>query len=109
MPTISRKSNPQQMVAASAPPADDMPTIARKSAPALEASASESSEPAAKSEDETASKGDPNLVHLKSPPDKDEQKDLRMRNKRWVVDETPGARQLFFAPMERSAGTISST
>ncbi len=96
MPTISRKSNPQQMAAASAAPVDDMPTITRKSAPVLEASASGNSAAAAKSEDETASKSDPNLVHLKSPPDKDEQKDLRMRNKRWVVDETPGARQLFF-------------
>jgi hypothetical protein len=96
-PTISRKSNPQQMAAAdSAPPADDMPTITRKSAPALEASASASTEQPAESESETASKSDPNVVHLKSPPDKDQQKELRMRNKRWVVDETPGARQLFF-------------
>lgn len=96
-PTISRKSKPQQMAAAdSAPAADDLPTITRKSAPVLEASASESGETPAKRESETASKGDPNVVHLKSPPDKDQQKELRMRNKRWVVDETPGARQLFF-------------
>jgi hypothetical protein len=43
-----------------------------------------------------AAKSDPNVVHLKSPPDKDQQKELRMQHKRWVVDETPGARQLFF-------------
>jgi hypothetical protein len=74
-----------------------MPTITRKSAPVLEAAASENAEqkPAA-SESETASKDDPDVVHLKQPPDKDQQKDLRMQNKRWVVDETPGARQLFF-------------
>ena len=94
-PTISRKSSPQQRTAAdSPPPMDGMPTITRKSAPVLEASASESTGTSAESE--TASKSDPNVVHLKSPPDKDQQTELRMRNKRWVVDETPGARQLFF-------------
>jgi hypothetical protein len=93
-PRISRKSNPQQMAAASG---DAMPTITRKSAPVLEAAASESTgQKPAESETETASKSDPDLVHLKQPPDKDQQKDLRMHNKHWVVDETPGARQLFF-------------
>jgi hypothetical protein len=97
-PTISRKSSAQQMAATeTAPPADDMPTITRKSAATSEASASETAEPtAAEHEAESASKSDPDVIHLKSPPDKDQIKDLRMRNKRWVVDETPGARQLFF-------------
>jgi hypothetical protein len=96
-PTITRKSNPQQMAALDVAAGDSMPTITRKSAPVLEAAAAESASPkATESESETASKGDPDVVHLKQPPDKDQQKDLRMQNKRWVVDETPGARQLFF-------------
>jgi hypothetical protein len=97
-PTISRKSSAQPMAATdAAPSADDMPTITRKSAATLEASASKTAEPtAAEDEAKAASKSDPDVIHLKSPPDKDQIKDLRMRNKRWVVDETPGARQLFF-------------
>jgi hypothetical protein len=108
MPTITRKSQPQQMAALdAAASSDDMPTITRKSAPVLEASAPAAaeekpaegqSEAAAKtdSDQKNSEAGDPNVVHLKSPPDKDQIKELRMRNKRWVVDETPGARQLFF-------------
>ncbi|MDQ7249105.1 hypothetical protein [Dongia sedimenti] len=93
-PTISRKSAPQAVATTSG---DALPTITRKSAPVLESSASETAaKQPAESDDETASKSDPDVVHLKQPPDKDEQKELRMRNKRWVVDETPGARQLFF-------------
>jgi hypothetical protein len=85
------------MAAVDGAPADaDLPTITRKSAPVLEASAADPSASPAESDGETASKSDPDVVHLKSPPDKDQQKDLRMQNKRWVVDETPGARQLFF-------------
>jgi hypothetical protein len=43
-----------------------------------------------------AANTDPRVVHLKDPPDKEMQKTLRTEGKRWVVDETPGARQLFF-------------
>jgi len=107
-PTISRKPQAQQMAALDPTATDsataamdsgDMPAITRKSAPALEASAAATSDakPSKReAEAATSEKGDPNVVHLKSPPDKDQIKDLRMRNKRWVVDETPGARQLFF-------------
>ena len=97
MPTITRKSQPQQTAAAdaAAPDSGDMPTITRKSAP--ETSASADTKPAeSESENRTASNSDPNVVHLKSPPDKEQVVALRMQNKRWVVDETPGARQLFF-------------
>jgi hypothetical protein len=104
LPTISRGSGGQQLAAA-APAADgenEVPTISRKStqtAAATTASGDADSNPApTEDKSETTSKGDPNVVHLKSPPDKDQQKDLRMQNKRWVVDETPGARQLFFGP-----------
>jgi hypothetical protein len=85
-PTITR--------AAAAMP-DDAPQITR---PSQQTATAPTTAPAdgEKKPDETASKSDPNVVHLKSPPDKDQQKDLRMQNKRWVVDETPGARQLFF-------------
>ena len=97
VPTIARASDAQQMAALGVATGDEMPTITRKSAPVLEASAPAGAEQKpAESESEAASKSDPNVVHLKSPPDKDLQKELRMRNKRWVVDETPGARQLFF-------------
>ncbi|WP_395015496.1 hypothetical protein [Dongia sp.] len=102
LPTISRKSQPQQTAALDAaavesPAAGDAPSITRSSAPVLEASAGADAAPAeGEAESETAAKGDPNVVHLKSPPDKEQIAELRMRNKRWVVDETPGARQLFF-------------
>jgi hypothetical protein len=97
MPTITRKPQPQQMADASAPESDDLPTITRKGATVQEASASSEQKPAAnESETETAANSDPNVVHLKSPPDKEQMIALRMQNKRWVVDETPGARQLFF-------------
>ena len=39
---------------------------------------------------------DPNVVHLKDAPDRDTQRNLMAQHKRWIVDETPGARQLFF-------------
>jgi hypothetical protein len=39
---------------------------------------------------------DPNVVHLKDAPDRETQRNLMAAHKRWVVDETPGARQLFF-------------
>jgi hypothetical protein len=87
-PTITR---------AAAPVADDEPQITRASQQTAAAPVTPTESAGEKPEaSETASKSDPNVVHLKSPPDKDQQKDLRMQNKRWVVDETPGARQLFF-------------
>jgi hypothetical protein len=101
-PTISRKPQPEQtgaqQMAALDPQAaaDDLPTIARQSTPSLDASASTGEESASAKEEENAAKSDPNVVHLKSPPSKEEMIELRMRGKRWVVDETPGARQLFF-------------
>jgi hypothetical protein len=106
-PTITRKPQPQQMAtldpsatgsAATTMESGDLPTITRKSAPALEASAATSdAKPSEKDAAATTTEnGDPNVVHLKSPPDKDQVIALRMQNKRWVVDETPGARQLFF-------------
>jgi hypothetical protein len=100
-PTITRKAQPQQMAAldptAAASTPEDMPTITRKSAETPEASASTGAEKRpAESDSEKAAKSDPNVVHLKSPPDKEQMIALRMQNKRWVVDETPGARQLFF-------------
>ena len=93
-PTISRAAAPEVG-------ADEMPNITRKSAPVLEAATTTNTdkkpaESATETETESKTESDPDVVHLKSPPDKDEQKELRMRNKRWVVDETPGARQLFF-------------
>jgi hypothetical protein len=98
-PTISRRSQPEQ-VAAVAPPAagDDVPQITRKSTQTAAAAPEAAAEQTTDNESKTASKGDPDVVHLKSPPDKDQQKELRMQHKRWVVDETPGARQLFFGP-----------
>jgi hypothetical protein len=101
LPTITRAAKTQQASATTATTATDaeVPTITRKSAPAAVAAADESdAEGPAQSESEPASTSDPNVVHLKHPPDKDQMIALRMQNKRWVVDETPGARQLFFGP-----------
>jgi hypothetical protein len=94
-PTISRAAAPQLLASsAPAPEGDAAPEITRGAQTAAAASADAGSqEPAAQ---EAASTSDPDVVHLKSPPDKDQQTELRMRHKRWVVDETPGARQLFF-------------
>ena len=95
-PTISRGAKPQLMAALDpAASGDDMPVITRNSTPSAAPIEGEGAEkkPA---ESDTETKGDPNVVHLKSPPDKEQITELRMRNKRWVVDETPGARQLFF-------------
>jgi hypothetical protein len=103
MPTITRNTPPQQMAAldptsAASGGAEDAPTITRNSPPVLEASAAADDATDVEATEESASKpaGDPNVVHFKSPPDKEQITELRMRNKRWVVDETPGARQLFF-------------
>jgi hypothetical protein len=41
---------------------------------------------------------DPNVVHLKDAPDRETQRNLMAAHKRWIVDETPGSRQLFFGP-----------
>jgi hypothetical protein len=95
-PTIARRAAPQLMAAVDpAASSDDMPVITRKS---MSSAAPIDGEGAEKkpAESDIETKSDPNVVHLKSPPDKDQITELRMRNKRWVVDETPGARQLFF-------------
>lgn len=39
---------------------------------------------------------DPRVVHFKRMPDQDERRALTASGKRWVVDETPGSRELFF-------------
>jgi hypothetical protein len=101
LPTITRGSSGQQTAALAATPSADpnLPSITRKSAPTAVATADESAaEKPVESESEAARKSDPNVVHLKHPPDKEQMTELRMRNKRWVVDETPGSRELFFGP-----------
>jgi hypothetical protein len=60
-------------------------------------------DPAAKTQTASAdaaqtAPSDPNVVHLKDAPDRDTQRNLMAQHKRWIVDETPGARQLFFGP-----------
>jgi hypothetical protein len=54
-----------------------------------------SPDPSAAASQSTAP-SNPNLVHLKEQPDRDMQMKLRLEHKQWVVDETPGSRQLFF-------------
>jgi hypothetical protein len=56
-------------------------------------------EPAQKPEP-TPAEDDPRVVHFKRMPDKDERKALAASGKRWVVDETPGSRKLFFGDDE---------
>ena len=95
-PTITRAAKAQQVAAVDAAAVgDDMPVISRDSAPIAAPIEGDGAEKKS-AESETEAKSDPNVVHLKSPPDKDQIKEFRMRHKRWVVDETPGARQLFF-------------
>jgi len=98
-PTISRTAGPQQIAAVEAAADDAAPEITRKGEQiaAATTSADDKKTDYEKAAEETsAAKSDPDVVHLKSPPDKEQQTELRMRHKRWVVDETPGARQLFF-------------
>jgi len=108
-PSFSRAGNAAGSGAqtASAETGDDAPTFSRSSDPVQTAStatdsnatgADTSDAAKASSSDAKPAPSDPNLVHLKNPPDKDQQKELRLAGKRWVVDETPGARQLFFGP-----------
>ncbi len=53
------------------------------------------------SDPKTADAGaDPRVVHFKHLPDQEERKALSASGKRWVVDETPGSRQLFFGADE---------
>ena len=95
-PTFSRAAAPQLVATATAPGAgDEAPQIYRNNDQTAAASMTGSGDETS-AEGETASTSDPDVVHLKSPPDKEQQTELRMRHKRWVVDETPGARQLFF-------------
>jgi len=85
---------------------EDAPTIVRVGSPTLiasaDASATDSSakaSPDGKSTDASKTPTpppDPNVVHLKDAPDRETQRNLMAAHKRWVVDETPGARQLFF-------------
>jgi hypothetical protein len=96
-PSIFRASAAQQVAAAEpSTEADAAPEITRKGEQMAAAVAAPETGEKTPAESETAAKSDPDVVHLKSPPDKDQQTELRMRHKRWVVDETPGARQLFF-------------
>ncbi len=94
----------------------EAPTIARVGEPKLQASvdisttndaASTPANPAtddasakqATADDPNAAKTapeDPNVVHLKQAPDRETQRNLMAAHKRWIVDETPGSRQLFF-------------
>ena len=100
-PTIVRAAKQTQAAAMETAAADaesgDAPEIHRatetkQTAATAPADANSETEP----ETKATSKADPNVVHLKSPPDKDQQIALRAQHKRWVVDETPGARRLFF-------------
>jgi len=98
-PTFSRAAA-QQVAAVETASDDEAPEITRKTEQTATATTSDDDKRTdyEKAKDATAStaKSDPNVVHLKSPPDKEKQTELRMQHKRWVVDETPGARQLFF-------------
>src|SRR5581483_8364007 len=85
--------------------ADEAPTFTRIGEPTVVASAAGPATAAtatpgdAKAADAAKTPpSDPNVVHLKDAPDRETQRNLMAQHKRWVVDETPGARQLFFGP-----------
>ena len=92
---ISGKPVPQ---AEPAPQTDEKPAAGTNAA----APTPEESKPAAT---EVAAQDnpreDPRVVHFKHMPDQDERKALSASGKRWVVDETPGSRKLFFGDDEK--------
>ena len=95
-PIFTRVGEPTLLASSATPAAND-------AAPADQATAASTTDPQAttskdgKSADATKTPpADPNVVHLRDAPDRETQRNLMAQHKRWVVDETPGARQLFF-------------
>jgi hypothetical protein len=76
---------PTQISGKPAPQAEPQPEAAT--------TATEESKPGSS---KVATRDDPRVVHFKHMPDQDERKALAASGKRWVVDETPGSRKLFF-------------
>jgi hypothetical protein len=111
-PGGSASGNPAGASTDPDPAAEDAPTIARVGTPTLVASADGAASNAEDAAAATASPdgkangksadaaktppADPDVVHLRDAPDRETQRNLMSAHKRWVVDETPGARQLFF-------------
>jgi hypothetical protein len=91
-PIFERVGEPT-IVASAETPATASDAAAVKPTPASPADDSTRSADAAKTPP-----SDPNVVHLKDAPDRETQRNLMAQHKRWIVDETPGARQLFFGP-----------
>jgi hypothetical protein len=98
-PSFARVGEPTLMASAATGPATG-PTGATDAAASDGAAATQ----AATGQDPTAADAakvpppDPNVVHLKDAPDRETQRNLMAQHKRWIVDETPGSRQLFFGP-----------
>jgi hypothetical protein len=112
----SSTPNPGTQAGDSATAEDEAPTFERIGQPKLlnvaampaqssggeQATAGAAAQPAATTTDDQSAAAkplpppDPNVVHLKDAPDRETQRNLMAQHKRWVVDETPGARQLFF-------------
>jgi hypothetical protein len=92
-PVFTRASQPMLIASAAAPaPASDAAPSAH---PATDPTAAATKDAATKDAAKTPPP-DPNVVHLRDAPDRETQRNLMAQHKRWVVDETPGARQLFF-------------
>ena len=99
IPVAGPDTTPPTLVSgrtAPAVPPSDMP------APATQTPATQASDAGATkaSETEKTPTADPRVVHFKHMPDKDERLALAASGKRWVVDETPGSRKLFFGDDE---------
>jgi hypothetical protein len=90
---ISGKAAPQPELQSEPQPAAAA-TAAAESKPG-------SSEVAAQNDPQNDPHDDPRVVHFKHMPDQDERKALSASGKRWVVDETPGSRKLFFGDDEK--------
>jgi hypothetical protein len=93
-PSFTRVGEPTLMASATAGPA------AATDAAASDGAATPA-DPATGQDPAVAAKlppPDPNVVHLKDAPDRETQRNLMAQHKRWIVDETPGSRQLFFGP-----------
>jgi hypothetical protein len=86
---IFRAADPKITTAAAATPTGPQATAT------ADTTAAASAAPAATTPQSEAP-SDPRVVHLKDAPDRETQQALMAQGKRWIVDETPGARQLFF-------------
>ncbi len=100
-PTFTRIGEPKLLDSAATPAAAGGTAASDADPKAADAASQAAAKDAGKTDAgktgaEKTPPADPDVVHLKDAPDRETQRNLMAQHKRWVVDETPGARQLFF-------------